>query len=314
MGGFANYGHDGATLTFFSSMVLVPELRMGVFVATNTEGGAALPGALPRRIVEQFCAAREDEGARTAGGHAEALRRYEGVYLPTRRPYHALEGSAFRMMQMTASVAPDGYLSLAAAGQPQRFLPGDRPGELRAVDDGLIRGVFAREDAGRLVRLETMAWALEPVRLLCQVRTLALVACAGLVAMAGTFIGVRLRLRRRSDATPAQRVAGALQLGSALAWLVAVVALGVTAATGADQAAFVFDWPHPAVIVFSSAALVAALLAWTGVLLLPAVWRPRRGMPAWTTWRTLRFTLAIVAFAALGTLLAFWGALQPWNP
>ena len=53
-GGFHNIGHDGGTLSFFAVMVLVPELRLGIFVATNTEGGGRLTAALPARIVQHF--------------------------------------------------------------------------------------------------------------------------------------------------------------------------------------------------------------------------------------------------------------------
>jgi hypothetical protein len=62
------------------------------------------------------------------------------------------------------------------------------------------------------------------------------------------------------------------------------------------------------------AALVATVLAVIAVLFLPAVWRGRKETPGWTWGRKLRFTLATTTFAALGGLLALWGALQPWNP
>jgi hypothetical protein len=34
-GGFRAYGHSGGTLSFFTSMTLVPELGLGIVVATN---------------------------------------------------------------------------------------------------------------------------------------------------------------------------------------------------------------------------------------------------------------------------------------
>src|SRR5690606_21190338 len=56
-GGFRSYGHDGATLLFFSSMSLLPELDLGVFVSTNSAGGAALTSALTPLLVQTFYAA-----------------------------------------------------------------------------------------------------------------------------------------------------------------------------------------------------------------------------------------------------------------
>src|SRR5690606_14685263 len=51
-GGFRMYGHTGATLTFFSNMLLFPELDFGLFVSTNTASGVALSSALPTRVVQ----------------------------------------------------------------------------------------------------------------------------------------------------------------------------------------------------------------------------------------------------------------------
>jgi CubicO group peptidase (beta-lactamase class C family) len=313
-GGFTNYGHDGGTLTFFSTMVLVPELRLGIFVVSNTEGGDRLSEALPARIVERFYAPASGRLEPGRAALTEAADVYTGVYLPTRRPHGGLEGVVFRLMQIPVTVTSEGYLTLSLMGRTQRFVPGEHPGEFRAVDDGFLRGLFAREDGGRVIRFETLAAALEPVGPLFQTRTLMGLAVAALVAALGTLIGIRVRFERRFMATPAQQLAGALQIASALSWLVAAVALAALAMAVPDQATLVWDWPHPAVMVFSAAALVAALLAWGGVLLLPAVWRPRRGVPGWTTWRTVRYTLAMFSFGALGAMLALWGALQPWNP
>ena len=55
-GGFRGFGHGGGTLSFFTNMTIVPELGLGIFVATNTEGGAQLSEPLPASIVERFYA------------------------------------------------------------------------------------------------------------------------------------------------------------------------------------------------------------------------------------------------------------------
>src|SRR6202000_2338586 len=34
-GGHRGYGHDGGTLSFFSNMVVVPDLNLGIFISTN---------------------------------------------------------------------------------------------------------------------------------------------------------------------------------------------------------------------------------------------------------------------------------------
>jgi CubicO group peptidase (beta-lactamase class C family) len=78
-GGFTNFGHDGGSMAFFSSMVLVPELGLGIFVATNTEGGANLSGPLPGLIVERFYAPAPEAPAGPPE-LAGARRVYEGRF------------------------------------------------------------------------------------------------------------------------------------------------------------------------------------------------------------------------------------------
>ena len=57
-GGRRGFGHNGATLWFFSNMVVVPDLGLGVFIAVNTDTGAQLPSVVPTAIVKRFYAPR----------------------------------------------------------------------------------------------------------------------------------------------------------------------------------------------------------------------------------------------------------------
>ena len=50
------FGHEGATLSFTANLVIVPELDLGVFAATNTSTGGRLVRDLPRAIVRNFYA------------------------------------------------------------------------------------------------------------------------------------------------------------------------------------------------------------------------------------------------------------------
>ena len=63
--------------------------------------------------------------------------------------------------------------------------------------------------------------------------------------------------------------------------------------------------------IFSTAALVATVLSAGAMALVPAIWKGASG--GWSRARRVRFTLAAIVFAALGGLLALWGALAPWN-
>jgi CubicO group peptidase (beta-lactamase class C family) len=312
-GEFSNFGHDGGSMVFFSSMVLVPELRLGIFVATNTEGGADLSGPLPGLIVEHFYApARQVPPGSPA--LASAREVYEGYYLMTRRPYRGLEGFIFRLQTLRVIVTPDGYLALPVFGRTHRFVPTGQPEVFQPVDAAAspFGGVLFKRDGDRATRMETFIMAFERVGPLFQPPTLLALAVLTLLVSFGTLFGVRLRARRGLPQTGAQQVAGWLHVAAAIAWIVSAAGIVVFAAgAAADLAEVVYAWPAPSILVFSIAALVASLLSVSAAAFLPAVWRPG-DRPGWSRWRTLRFTLATMIFIALGSILALWGALRPW--
>ena len=212
------------------------------------------------------------------------------------------------------SVTSDGYLE--ALGE--RYLPTDRADEFQTIDAPVraLQGLSFVRDGNRATRMQSFLVAFERVGPIFQVPTLAVTAGLAVFAAVGTLAGLRIRFRRGLPQTPVQRIAAWLQGSTALAWIVSAAAAGAFAAAVANDAATVVfvNWPHPSLLVFSMAALVATALASIAVLLLPAVWRGRKETPGWTWGRKLRFTLATATFATLGGLLALWGALQPWNP
>jgi hypothetical protein len=298
---------------FFSSMALVPELRLGIFVATNTEGGDSLSGPLPGLIVERFYAASRaaPEGSPEL---AAAAPVYEGYYLMTRRPYTGLEGFIFRLQTLRVVVTPDGFLALPLLGRTERFVQADQPDVFEAVDAAAspLGGVLFRREGDRATRMDTVVMAFERVGPLFQPPTLLALAGLSLLISLGTLLGVRLRARRALPQTRAQRLAAWLLVAAAIAWIGSAAALAAFAVGAADDLAeVVYTWPALSIRLFSVGALTASLLSVAAAALLPAVWRAG-DRPGWSRWRRLRFTLATATFLALGAMLALWGALQPW--
>jgi CubicO group peptidase (beta-lactamase class C family) len=307
--GLRAYGHDGATLAFFSSMIIVPELDLGVFVATNTAGGAALTGSLWVLIEWHFYGPPIPAPLAGAPEQRAAMAEYAGQYLPTRRQYGGLAGFLMRAQAATIGVSPDGYLTLSGPQGPQRFVPTGEPDRFRAANGpGLIE--FERRD-GRLV-LPTIGMAFEKAGLLQSSTILIALSVLAVLAAIGSLIGVRIRAGRGLPSTRAQRRAGQLLVGAAMLWIASLASLAVFAAGVASNAnQLVFSWPTPSIVLFSTLALFAALVSWTAVGFLPMVWR---GGAGWTRWRKLRYSAAVVLFGVLALILLGWGALQPWNP
>ena len=315
-GGFRRFGHGGATLSFFSNMALAPELKLGVFVTTNTEGGARLSGVLPARIVERFYAAPTEPPT----GSRELLKTaslYRGEYLQTRRRYGGLQAFLFRLTATPVDVTPEGYLTFAFLGQNQRFVPADQPDQFRSVEDqsGPFSGLLFRREGNRAVRIEVPEVALERVGPLFRRAALLFLAALTLFTSLAVLVTAFVRRGRGLTATRELRLAGCLQTISALVWITSAGVFGVSmmSLTG-DQADLIYNWPTASILMFSALSLLGTVVAATTVLLLPAVWRRRPGGVTWTRWRKLRFTLAALVFASFGSLLGLWGALQPWNP
>ncbi len=317
-GGFTGFGHGGATLSFFTSLVTVPELGLGVFVTTNTDTGRPLVERLPALLVDRFYApppAAPLPGSDALETRAEA---FAGTYLTTRRAYGGLEGFASRITGAAdVRISEDGRLLTPDRGGARAWTPeapnGSVTGRFRS-DDGAENLVFQMED-GRAVRwyapwggaaYDRQSWLGSPV-------SLAILANLMLLASILALIGAVLRLRRNGRPSSAQARSGAVEAAAALFWILAFAGfIGFAVSAAVNEADLLYDWPGPWLRIGSGAALLAALLSVTLLALLLPAWRSEsRG--GWTLGRRLRHTVTALLFAATAALLASWGALQPWT-
>jgi CubicO group peptidase (beta-lactamase class C family) len=313
-GGFRSYGHNGGTLSFFTNMTLVPELRLGIFVATNTEGGGQISDPLPSRIVERFYSSPPAPPSPMPAGFAERARAFTGSYLSTRRAYRGLEGVLMRLQAVwTIALSPDGHLVLRLGNEPRLLEAMGPPDAFRVAD--LPGGLYFVRSGTRADTIVLGPVAFERISALYQPSTLNALAILTLLSSAAIVMGFFLRIGRRLPATDRQRAAGHVQLAVALLWVVCAAAFAAWGVRASDVTNIIYRWPGPLIRTASSAALLASALTVVMVALLPAIWRgsalPEAG---WSFWRRLRFSVATVVFAAFGALLALWGALQPWLP
>ena len=305
-GGLLSYGHNGATADFHSNMMLVPALRLGVFVAANTEGEHTLTGVLPALIARTFYVSPQPPLPPAPAVLREA-GRYSGEYLSTRRPFHGLETFAMGFLATPVSVAAPGYLMVG----PERFVPAGEPGLFQDADHPWVQ-LRVTEPAGQPTKLILGGGELWRADWIHQTRTVGLLAALTLFAAIGILFGLASPARWRLPQTGVQRVAGALRGPAAALWLFALPAFALKLQGAlADQSTVVYGWPGPLMTAASAAALAAAVLSWGAAALTPIALAGRDG---WSPWRKLRFTVTVVIFAGFGLLLATLGALQPWNP
>ncbi|MET0272187.1 MAG: serine hydrolase domain-containing protein, partial [Phenylobacterium sp.] len=314
-GGHTAYGHSGATLSFMSNLVVVPDLNLGIFISTNSETGGSLANRFPAAVVRQFYAAPQVFPRPGSPDLKSAAGAYRGYYVTTRRAYSGLEGFVMRLIGGAAvSVTPQGRL--AVSGEEVRtFVPEGPVGDGRfigAQDDNRL--VFALRDgrarsftgSGGAARFDRVGFWMRPT-------TLAALAALTAAASLATLGGVFLRNRREFRENQIQARAGLIQNIQAALWLVALVMFGLWASKTGDIAQIMYRWPGALLITASACALVAAALTVTTVVALPTIWRGGRRVDSWTHLRKAFFSVTVVIYAAFSLVLGFWGALSPWS-
>jgi len=315
-GGFRGYGHGGATLSFFSNMVVVPDLNLGVFISTNTDTGRPLDGRLPESIVRHFYTAPDVFPRPASPDLAQRRNDFAGYYLSTRRTYSGLEGFVDQLTGgATVAVTHDGLLVTADGGGVKTWAPEGPLDEGRFIGvQGSERIAFDMGDGGaRAYHVASGTQVFERAPLWKQPRMLILLAALTAAAALATIAGVIARNRREFRENQIQSRASLVQNIQAVLWLIAFALLGLWASKTGDQAVIMYRWPGFLMITASACALVAAGLTVTTLLALPAIWRGGRRVDSWTQLRKAFFSLTVLIYAAFSVVLGLWGALSPWS-
>ncbi len=314
--GFTGVGHAGSTLSFYSNMVLVPELGLGVFISTNTDTGGMLANSLPERIVQRFYAGPPRSPAAGSAALIEDRHAFEGVYLTDRRPYHGIEGFVYRLIGAErVRVSADGKLLVSGADTSGVWsVDGPAPRGQFLSDDGPQRLVFDMSSSpSRRFFAPWGGLTFERVGFPGQAQ--ALVAATILVIFISliTLGGIAMRLRRDFRETSSQQRASLLQSSQAVLWIAAAILFAGWGTSTGDLAQVFYDWPGWNLLLASACALVAALMSLASLPLVPFVWRGGRRLDSWSVGRKARFTATALVFFSYAVLLGFWGALEPWS-
>lgn len=317
-GGFKGYGHDGGTLSFFSNMLVVPQLNLGIFISTNTESGAALSARLAPAVLQQFYVRPQSFPRAASPDLAAQGALFKGYYLGTRRAYSGLEGFVLRIARagVNVGVSSDGRLILSDMSGASAWVP-EGP-----VEDGRFiapqdesRLVFLMKD-GRAVGFLPGSGSVLYKRVSNWQKPSRLAWLAGLAAFAAvaTLFGLVVRSRRDQRQSNIQARASLVQNIQAGLWLAAMALFAIfTSNATADLAPVMYGWPSPLIILASACALVASGLTILTVLALPAVWSGGRRVDSWSYLRKASFTITVLIYAGFAVMLGLWGALLPWS-
>ncbi|MBX3479842.1 MAG: serine hydrolase [Caulobacter sp.] len=313
-GDYTGFGHNGATLSFRSSMVVIPELGLGVFVAVNTESGANLTDTLAGRIVQRFYVGGDGRRPAPSSDWLKANKSaFEGEYLSSRRAFHGMEKFVGLFNARTrVKVDSQGQLVIQGSAAASIWTPVGTEGVFKSTTDS--RQIAFEMRNGRAVGFYDSFGSSFSRRVGLfggQGWLLWLTIIAALAAVT-TIVGAVLRLRLHLRQTPVQARASLIQTIQSVLWLIAFISFGLWFTKTGDVARVFFDWPGGLLLTASSCAFVAAILSVVVLGFTPFVWQGGRRVDSFTQGRKLRFTFTALVYLLLSIFLAFSGAIFPW--
>lgn len=300
---YQGFGHRGAMAFGASDLVVVPELKLGVFVSTNTRGGFAFAYNLVARMIETMApranlpAVRTPETIRAAASLA-------GQWLVTRRAATASERAVNGPITATLTIAakPNGDIAVSGlVGGPSLYEPVGggvwrpyRPGSVLVLGKGGDgrEALFSGDGSQAMQRaslFDTAGW---------MVATLV----AALVVASLTLLSLPRRLFERPATSGAQRSAGLALDAASIAWAVGVGSfVAMLSGAAADHGArLMFDYPGPMVRIGWSIAAAVVLTLLGALSAAPAL----SAKGGWSAWRRVTFAAVLLIYGVAS--LAAW--------
>jgi CubicO group peptidase (beta-lactamase class C family) len=280
-GGRAGFGHGGAMAYGASDLIVVPDLKLAVFVSTNGRGGFAFANDLVSRMLKDLAPLPESQPVRTDETRQQA-KALAGDWFLNRRPWSRTEAALHYFVAGFSVKAEDnGDLLIGGLlGETERFQP---------IGNGVwqspsrYRVKIAAKDANGMMTLWSGGGDGGAVRAGLLQRPLVMVIVLGLTVICGTIAAVRLVSRRAWPASSFERYARRSAGLAGLAWALGLggffVILGQAVPDGGAR--LTFTYPGPVVWIAWTIALAAilTLIAAPGIAVLarPGEWSmPRR--------------------------------------
>jgi CubicO group peptidase (beta-lactamase class C family) len=326
--GVKTYGHSGSTLWFNANMILIPDLDIGIFIATNTDTGDGLVRAYPELLIRHLEGAgpllpRQPTAAQSFAknkGYYESLR---GHYVSTRRTYGGLEGAITRLINtVEVDIDAEGRLIIATQDGLSSFVPTQVRGFFQPQDvspsgaqigsEGLHflfkpnrSEAIGFETTANMARYERIGWVHQPETL--RNATFVLLLSCVLVLM-----GVGRNNQARDRPTSEQVQASYVSYAIALVWILAIIIFFSWRAGLDDAPSSLFtSWPSGSLRLASTLAMVATLGTLFQIVTLYRVYQEANfHSDGWALWQKIMHTLVHIGWLGFAGLLMWWGALS----
>jgi hypothetical protein len=308
-------GHGGDWPCFHSLMQLLPERRVGLFVAYNTNNTYATSAAasapdrdvLFNAFMRRYFPVAEPPRSRASGDFARRANRLAGEYTNSNYSYTSFTKVAAALFRFQVAVNDDGTITVASGRGSRRFIE-EEPLIYRELD-GQRKLVFREDNTGNI---EYAFFSDQPAFSLVRKRwyelhdmQMALLGGLAAVFSSALFFWPALAFTLRGRYSPEIKRnwrSGAL---SCLGWLLSGVSLGFVVGLTfviADPNEITFGmWP--ALKVLFAVTQVSAVLAALAVFGCMIAWKNRY----WRLSGRLHYTLVAMA----GVVFVVW--LYQWN-
>jgi len=303
--GYATFGHGGATSAFYTNMLLVPDLELGVFVSQNATGNRGLVTELPDLIIERLASADRGPGQTTAGEEAvERATECAGEYLNNRRSFTKFERLFATQAVTTVAAGEDGSVIVTSQGEAVRYTPFAGAADTYQDDFG-NRIVFGRDGAGAVSHYSGSGGVHSYERIGALDSPSKLTFAVGLVALFSitTWLGVLWRRGVPATYTATGKFLGIADCVVTVAFLAFIgAAFWSLSALSSASASDLIGYPPTAIKLFRAIALP---LFFVGIAAIVSLW-PAWRSSGWTVWRKLHHTLFALSLLALAFMMLRW--------
>lgn len=328
--GYTTFGHGGSTLWFNANMVIVPELNLGIYIATNTQTGAALANTYPNLLLDHLAGAPVRSPLMPTPEQAYARNKayyddVKGQYVSTRRAYSGLEGAITRLLNtVEVDVDADGRLILTTRNGISAFVPSatrgffspqdsedpgpaSQTGGLHFLFDADGKNVTGVETAANMSRYEPVGFLYSPE----VVHTLTVIMVLTCLAV---FASLLIRPGRNERPTQWQGRATIISLGLAALWLIAILVFRNWLSNLSDDTTSLFvRWPAGPV----QFAAWVFMLATAGTLFQVGsyvfVYAEGRYGDDWPEWKKYAHAALLLYWLFFAFVIMMWVGFQPWK-
>ncbi|MEM1113944.1 MAG: serine hydrolase domain-containing protein [Pseudomonadota bacterium] len=289
-------GHGGSGLNQKSKLVMIPELGLGIFIATNSASGSALR-ILPEYFLQHFFPSADYDPPSPPSDFKDRAARYEGDYLQTRRSRSGFLKFFSTLSTMSARTTDDGFLVFGSGEKARRYVE-TAPDQFASLDNGRVLS-FAGEPGEKARWLFPDDNGLDVYERV-EKTSIAGVALPFLLTVIGSMalLVVSCVEWRKGTALPAGRLHTAayfISILSGASWLIALLFLGLGfASIASDPTGALFDgWPAAVTKPYFSFIWVTITLSILMIVtVLPAVL-----LEGWTTRKRALYLLVAGSFA-----------------